>query len=189
MISEDDESRQLPAVRAIAVPVLSMFVLTWMATTLRGIYLDEATGTSPLQAEWYDKILVAAFILTASLLIFRLTAVFVIDGAVAHAMKRPVPRILNDMIGLFFGMVAVMICVQILAGQVFSGFLALSGIIGIVVGLALRPIILDIFSGLSTNMEAAFQIGDWITVEDCTIEYTGWVDQINWRTTDRKSVV
>lgn len=85
--------------------------------------------------------------------------------------------------GIGFAFVALLVCVQILFSQAFSGFLALSGILGVVIGLALRPIILDIFSGLSTNMEAAFQLNDWITVEDGAVEYTGWVDQVNWRTT------
>jgi Mechanosensitive ion channel len=39
-----------------------------------------------------------------------------------------------------------------------------SSIIAVVVGLALRPIILAIFSGVSANLEAAFRIGDWIEI-------------------------
>lgn len=114
---------------------------------------------------------------------FRLTSAIVIDGLVQRSLQRQVPRILHDVVGLCFFIGALLAATHILFNQAFSGVLALSGILGIVIGLALRPVILDAFSGLSANLEAAFQIGDWVTINDGTISYTGWVDQINWRTT------
>lgn len=154
-----------------------------MAATFRESVRQNLLPDQTAELVLYDKLLFAAFTLVGFFLLFRLTSIFLLDGLMKLSLKRPVPRILKDLIAILFGFVALLICVHVLFAEAFSGFLAVSGILGVVIGLALRPIILDIFSGVSTNMEAAFQIGDWVTVEDGSMEYTGWVDQINWRTT------
>ncbi|NJN19510.1 MAG: mechanosensitive ion channel, partial [Oscillochloris sp.] len=53
--------------------------------------------------------------------------------------------------------------------------------IGIVLGLALRNIILDLFTGLTLNIERPFVIGDWVMVQDggALSNLAGWVTQIN----------
>lgn len=164
------------------VPVLCLVILSWMAFSMQGL-LSGSEANPEGMSEWFSKALTAAFTVVGFFLAFRLTVSLVIDEFLAKALGRPIPKIMKDMIAIAFGFIALLFCVQILLNDAFSGFLALSGIFGIVIGLALRPIILDIFSGLSTNMEAAFQIDDWITVEGNNLDYTGWVDQVNWRTT------
>lgn len=74
----------------------------------------------------------------------------------------------------FFGML----------GSVFhqpaSTFLATSGVLAIILGLALQNTLGDVLAGLAINIERPFGAGDWIAVGD---EALGQVIQVNWRAT------
>ncbi len=50
--------------------------------------------------------------------------------------------------------------------QPVSAFLATSGVLAIVLGLALQSTLADVFSGLAINIERPFGAGDWITLND-----------------------
>lgn len=61
---------------------------------------------------------------------------------------------------------------------------AASGVLTIVLGFALRSLIMDVFSGLMLSVERPFKIGDWIKVSGRAVTtYVGRVDEMNWRTT------
>jgi small-conductance mechanosensitive channel len=64
--------------------------------------------------------------------------------------------------------------------QPISAFLATSGVLAIVLGLALQTTLADVFSGLAINIERPFGAGDWITMND-TVE--GQIIEIDWRAT------
>jgi small-conductance mechanosensitive channel len=61
-----------------------------------------------------------------------------------------------------------------------QGVVATSGIIAIVLGLALQSTLSDVFSGISLNIEKPFRIGDEILLEGGA---EGQVIEINWRST------
>lgn len=71
-----------------------------------------------------------------------------------------------------------------IAGNVFqqpvSTFLATSGVLAVVFGLALQNTLGDIFSGLAINIEQPFGAGDWISLSG---QAAGQVMQVNWRAT------
>lgn len=64
--------------------------------------------------------------------------------------------------------------------QPVSTFLATSGILAIVLGLALQNTLGDVLAGLAINIERPFGAGDWITMSD---QVSGQVMQVNWRAT------
>jgi small-conductance mechanosensitive channel len=61
-----------------------------------------------------------------------------------------------------------------------QGVVATSGIIAIVLGLALQSTLSDVFSGISLNIEKPFRIGDEVLLEGGA---EGQVTEINWRST------
>jgi len=72
-----------------------------------------------------------------------------------------------------------------------TGLLATSGVIAIVLGLALQSTLGDLFSGIALNIEGPYHIGDWIALEGGA---EGQVIEINWRathvmTTTRESII
>jgi small-conductance mechanosensitive channel len=71
-----------------------------------------------------------------------------------------------------------------IVGTVFkepvSTLVATSGVLAIVLGLALQNILGDLLAGLAINVERPFGAGDWITLAD---QVSGQVMQVNWRAT------
>jgi small-conductance mechanosensitive channel len=61
-----------------------------------------------------------------------------------------------------------------------SGLLATSGVVAIVIGLALQTSLGEIVSGLFMSVEAPYRAGDWITIDD---NVEGQVIETNWRAT------
>jgi len=61
-----------------------------------------------------------------------------------------------------------------------TSLLATSGVLMMIIGLAIQLNIANIFSGLAINMEHPYRLGDWVEIGDYP---EGRVKDINWRTT------
>jgi len=127
---------------------------------------------------------------SAAYLINRLIAVFLWEGLVHRTLHIPVPRLIRDVVAATLFVIAL----SGVAGTVFhyplTGMWATSGVVGLILGFALRNIILDIFVGLAINFERPFRIGDWVRVHHTGGEHDviGQVQEINWRTTRIKTI-
>lgn len=127
--------------------------------------------------------------LSAAFLVQRLFTVFLWDGLITQISGRPVPRLPKDITGMVVFGIAGMGVLATVFDQSVTGIWATSGIMGIVVGIALRNVILDVFIGLSMHVEQPFRIGDWVMIHQNRREthIVGKVIEINWRTTRLKT--
>lgn len=64
-----------------------------------------------------------------------------------------------------------------------TGFWATSGVIGLILGVALRGIIADFFSGIALEWDPPFRIGDYIEVQTGRDPLVGRVTEVTWRAT------
>ena len=126
-------------------------------------------------------------ILFAAQFVHRLVQIVLLEGLVGSALGEPVPRLLVQLSGL----VVFSIAFAAIAGYVFKQDLtvlwAASGVLGVVLGMAVREPLLDICSGLALNLDRPIRIGEHIRlhkVGDITIE--GRVQEISWRSTRLK---
>ncbi len=105
-------------------------------------------------------------------------------GLIERRLSAPIPRLIKDIgAGMIF-LVAGMTIVSLVFQQSVAGIWATSGIVGIVVGFALRNMIADVFSGVALNVDRPFKLGDWIQVHPRSVEpMHGCVTEISWRTT------
>ena len=71
------------------------------------------------------------------------------------------------------------------AGVSISGLLAFGGLSGIILGLALKDVLSNFFSGFLIYWERPFSLGEWIRCPAANIE--GVVEEIGWRTTRLRS--
>lgn len=62
--------------------------------------------------------------------------------------------------------------------QKLTSLLATSGLLAMIIGLAIQANIANIFSGIVLNIERPFKVGDWVMVD----EMIGQVTDITWRT-------
>jgi small-conductance mechanosensitive channel/CRP-like cAMP-binding protein len=122
--------------------------------------------------------------LTGAFLAIRLAQVTVWDR-IKGPHGQAVPRLARDLVAIVIAMVAVAGIVGGVFHQSLAGLWATSGAVGIVLGLALRGIILDTFTGLFINIDHSYRIGDWIELMDRNngAPIYGKVVEIDWRTT------
>ena len=127
--------------------------------------------------------------LSGAFLVQRFVTVFVWDGVIAGISGRPVPRLPKDFTGMIFFGIAIMGVLATVFDKSITGIWATSGVFGVVLGIALRNVILDVFIGLSMHVEQSFRIGDWVMVHQNRREthIVGQVIEINWRTTRLKT--
>lgn len=117
-------------------------------------------------------------------IVWWLAASWLLDGIVRTILVfkwRPVEtRFLQDVCaGVIYG-TAVMGIVANVFDMAISGLLTASGVIAIVLGLALQSTLGDVFSGVVLNMSKPYHPGDWIILDD---GLQGRVIETNWRAT------
>lgn len=97
---------------------------------------------------------------------------------------RPIPNIVRLFLAFLIYFLA---CVGIIAfvyEQQLTSILATSGVIAMIIGLAIQINISNIFSGIAINLERPFRIGDWVQIGQFE---EGEIVDITWRTTRLKS--
>lgn len=123
--------------------------------------------------------------LSAAFLMNRMIGVLFWDGFIRRLSDRPVPRLPRDLTAMVLFSVAVLAIISTVFHRDITSMLAASGVFGVIVGLALRTVILDLFMGLAIHIERPFKIGDWLMIHQNRVEthIIAEVIEINWRTT------
>jgi small-conductance mechanosensitive channel len=95
-----------------------------------------------------------------------------------------IPNLVRGMVAFIIYTVAFFMIVAFVFGKTLTGLLATSGVLAMVIGLAIQMNISNLFSGLAINLERPFKIGDMVRIDD----HLGKVENMNWRTTRIRSV-
>lgn len=117
-----------------------------------------------------------AIVINRSLNIFLWEGLFEKQG-------KSIPKLLRDMVASIIMLAAIGGIIGVLFKKDLTILLAATGGVGVVIGLALKELIADIFSGLAINIEGTFLLDDVIRVGDTE----GTVVDINWRATHIKT--
>ena len=118
--------------------------------------------------------LVAAWLLTSLLETALQRTIF------PNAGQPRARKLFADLLAALIYLLALFGIATFVFGQPLTGLVATSGVLAIVLGLALQSTLSDLFSGLALNIELPFRAGDWITVSG---EAEGQIIEINWRAT------
>jgi potassium-dependent mechanosensitive channel len=99
-----------------------------------------------------------------------------LEARTDHKIPTVVRKFLNFLIYLMtlFGIVA------FVYDQKITSLLASTGVVAMIIGLAIQVNISNVFSGIAINMERPFRVGDWIKIGNID---EGKVVDITWRTT------
>ncbi len=141
-----------------------------------------ARGTSPLpmdaelahatDAPWLRALGVVWWLIAA-----RLIATLTVLGLGRDARSRQA-RLFSDLLAGAIYITAALIILNSVLNLPIKGLLATSGVIAIVLGLALQNTLADVFSGIAFGLEQPFHVGDRITIAD---HAEGVVVEMNWR--------
>ncbi len=89
-------------------------------------------------------------------------------------------KLLQDLLAGLIYLAAVLAVIAYVFDLPIQGLLATSGVIAIILGLALQSTLNDVFSGIVLNFSRPYRPGDWISIEGGT---DGRVIEMNWRAT------
>ncbi len=154
-----------------SVVALTLLISPIIGSTMEPRFLTDA-GTFELLSE---KLFVAAWWLL-------LARIVVIAGQIILRINHQhhAARLALDLAAGAIYLTAVIAITDIAFGISVTGLVATSGIIAIVLGLALQNTLGDLFSGIAIGIDRPFKVGDLIWIEG-SIE--GRVIETNWRST------
>ena len=101
-------------------------------------------------------------------------------------LAHPVPKLLQDIVTGVIVFAIILSVSAFVLNAPLSGLIAGSSILAAVIGLAINPMLADVFSGMALSVERAYNIGDWVEVENRSRpggSLIGKVVEINWRAT------
>jgi small-conductance mechanosensitive channel/CRP-like cAMP-binding protein len=177
-------------IKPIIVP--SLMLALW---GLFYFILDQKFSTphSDIQTHIIQGVLTVIW-LTIGFIINRLIKVLIWDSIIEPLVARTPPKLLIQLGNFIIYLIIISVIIGVVFEQPVTSFWTASGALGVVIGLALRNLIMDTFSGLALQMERPFYTGDLITVYARNGEFTGRVEDTNWRSTrlwraDRSRIV
>lgn len=159
-----------------AVCAIGIFgLLTWVMRQLLG---------SPLRPHYFEAVPAVAFwerLVEAGWWLSAARGAIALMRLVVKLEHRPrETQIISDLVAGAIYIATGLAIVDFVFAVPIGGLLATSGIIAIVLGLALQSTLADVFSGIAVGLERPYRAGDLIWVEG---EIEGQVVQVTWRST------
>lgn len=105
-------------------------------------------------------------------------AVSLTRAVLGHDQRSRETRLFSDLLAAGIYVAAALLVLELVFKLPIGGLVATSGLIAIVVGLALQNTLADVFAGIAVGLEQPFRVGDRVRLSDGT---EGRVEQMNWR--------
>jgi small-conductance mechanosensitive channel/CRP-like cAMP-binding protein len=93
------------------------------------------------------------------------------------------PKLLQHTVNILILALAIAGVAHSVFNAPLTGFWATSSVFGIVLGIALRGIIADFFSGIALELDPPFKIGEYVELRMGSDAVLGRVTEVNWRAT------
>lgn len=163
--------RFLKAFLLVAAEAAVFAGLSWYVRMVAGSPFDPSIqGTSQ-----GPHLLLAAWWIVGGRLAVRCGRLLL--GSKSHAQEI---RMVSDLLAAAIYLATLFAVIRFAFGLPVGGLLATSGIIAIVLGLALQSTLSDVFSGIAVGLERPYKAGDIVSVEGGV---EGTVVEVNWRST------
>ncbi|BAP54857.1 MscS Mechanosensitive ion channel [Thioploca ingrica] len=94
--------------------------------------------------------------------------------------RRAIPNVIRIFVTFVIYLLAFFGIIAFVYEQTLTSLLATSGMVAMIIGLAIQVNLSNIFSGVAINLERPFRVGDWVKIGDFD---EGIVVDVNWRTT------
>jgi small-conductance mechanosensitive channel/CRP-like cAMP-binding protein len=123
--------------------------------------------------------------LAGTWLAIRLLDLLLWDRLVPWWIGMRAPGLLRQFVGVLVAAAGTAVMLHQTWDLALSAVLATTGVLGIVLGLAMRGILADFFSGIALNLEKPFDLGDFVLMRmrGHREPFAGTVREINWRST------
>ncbi len=156
-------------VQAACLAILTEALIRLIGSPVKPVFVG-----APAQ-RLVEQLLVAGWWATVARL-----AVIAARLLLTHETRPRESRILIDLLAGLIYISATLSVISIVLSIPVGGLLATSGVIAIVLGLALQSTLGDLFSGIAVGVERPYRAGDHLSVDG---GLSGRVVQVNWRST------
>ena len=122
--------------------------------------------------------------MSLGLLINRFVRLVIFDGIIARTSGTPVPKLLSQITSVLIFIITIAACANIVFNQDLTILWAASGVAGLVLGMALRELLQDVFAGIALNIDRTVTVGDFVQIHKAGDEkIVGQLMEVNWRST------
>lgn len=167
--------RRRPLWLRLLLRIVAFAALTWLMRFEVGSPLMPQFGAaSPGERLWAHLAEIGWWMLGARVAVGIVRLVVVLENRPRET------QIISDLLAGAIYIATALAVINFVFEVPIAGLLATSGVVAIVLGLALQSTLSDVFSGIAVGLERAYKPGDLLWVEG-GIE--GQVLQINWRST------
>ena len=167
--------RYRPLWLRLVVRIIAFATLTWLMQFAVGSPVaPQFPAAVPGEAIWAQLAEIGWWMVGARVAVGALRLVVVLENRPRET------QIVSDLLAGAIYITTALAVVNFAFGVPIAGLVATSGVVAIVLGLALQSTLSDVFSGIAVGLEHAYKPGDLLWVEG-GIE--GQVLQINWRST------
>ncbi|MEI6386606.1 MAG: mechanosensitive ion channel family protein [Spirochaetota bacterium] len=133
--------------------------------------------------DWAIRIIYLLAALLAATIFIKSLNVFFWEGYREKKKLPKVPNLLRQGLNVIVYGATTLFVLQTVFQVSVSGLLTATGAMGVVIGLALKEMISDVFSGLMLSLDRTIKIGDYVRIESRPAEpKVGVIAQMNWRT-------
>jgi small-conductance mechanosensitive channel len=169
----------LLALRTLSSRIRIAFDVVWLVALSAVLHqrgampLLASSAAAPDPATVWLRVLVVAWWLVSARVV-----VGVLYFALRHDRRHRSAKLVVDLIAAAIYVATVVIVLTSVLALPVAGLFATSGVVAIVLGLALQSTLADVFSGIAVGIEAPFQVGDRISLG---ADIEGRVIETNWR--------
>lgn len=171
-----------PAARSPVVPAIFLAAILAVAALI---------AQSGLAANWPRatglglRIVESLAWLAGSVLLIRLVDALIWERLVLHLAGVRMPRLLRQFVAVLLFILSMAAMLNQAWDLSIATVLATTGVLGLVLGLALRPVLTDLFCGIALNVEQPFRMGDFVSLRmrGQRDPILGIVREVNWRAT------
>jgi small-conductance mechanosensitive channel/CRP-like cAMP-binding protein len=160
----------------LAIIVIVLGALTLLDRLFTGPLAFVSGFSETTLGQW----VAAAFWLATTVMAARVIRREIVHGWLERRSGRQVPPLIGSLVTgmvMFVGLCAIM---ALVFDRDITALVATGGASLMILGIALRDIMLALFTGILLNVEKPFRVGDTVRIND---RLTGKVDRITWRTT------
>jgi small-conductance mechanosensitive channel/CRP-like cAMP-binding protein len=162
-----------------------LFLAFLTAITVGGDAIQNLTEKTPDRiGAFISHAIDIGALLSAAFLINRVVDTAIWEMLVARGTNIKVPKLLRQLSALIIYGCAIIGIAGFVFAQSVTALITTSSAVGLLVGFALRSLILDAFSGIAINFEQPFSVGHFIQIRGRSTEpIMGLVQEVKWRTT------
>lgn len=160
--------------------------LSMTLAALGGILVFDNVLTRPLAfvtgipQPTLTQYVMAAFVFALTLLLSRFVRRDIIHGVLERRSGQEMPPLVGDLTGALVMFIGFCVILAVVFQKDVTGVVATGGVGLMVIGLALRDMLLAAFTGVLLNIEKPFKTGDMVRIND---KHQGKVERITWRVT------